>query len=370
MSAADAPPDEILPKVALAFTRNLASLSAQSVLYGMYVITFSIAFISLVRRRGELPCLLLTIATVIMFGLSTFFWASSVSVFVDEMQLILGATYGDLSTRILDSNARTLKVRYSGDILFAFSYIIGDAVMAWRILVISRWRLFPSVALIGLWLGTTAMGLGLFGCVIHANWPPDADLPGLCTQMGNVAWVLSLAFNGLATTLLARIAWSHRKSATLISSSRRTTKVMRVLEILVVSGVIYFLLGVPRLTDFAKLTLSPFTTRLTMATQVIEDMLGQLVVRQSNRAPPVYRSDASETKGLYPTAVTTFLFYESQVFGGNTTFGSSNTRPTVQFVRGPIGRKATNDGDSPGTTMVTLSKRQQLSSEDMSVDQI
>lgn len=50
------------------------------------------------------------------------------------------------------------------------------------------------------------MALGFFGCIAHANFPEDEALPRLCNELGNSGWVVSLAFNGLATALLARIA--------------------------------------------------------------------------------------------------------------------------------------------------------------------
>ncbi|KZV84827.1 hypothetical protein EXIGLDRAFT_776137 [Exidia glandulosa HHB12029] len=326
-SAPPAPPttDEILPLLIPAIMRDVASLTAQSVLYGMYLIVFTVAIYNLLqashlgevakiliplrRRKAQGAWMVLTVSISAAFIISTFLWASNVAVLWQRMNTVFVGTEGTIIDRIDLANSSTEKVRYMNDVMFVISYIIGDAVIAWRIFILSQRMVWVSAVMGALWLAT---GFGLIGCLVHSDFPSSDLLPRLCTNFENVSWVISLIFNGLATVLLARLARSHRKASMVINSKKRS-KVDRVLSILVVSGVVYFILGVPRLSSFANQTLNPLPSNLSYATQIIEAMLYQLV-------------------GLYPTMVTAFLFYESKLFAGtSTTSGSGATTGTSMF---------------------------------------
>lgn len=299
MSSPPPTTDDLLPRLMNAIMRDIASIIAQSVLYGTYLIVFSVASYNFLKRRNvQRFALVFAAITLATFTISTFLWASNIAILVQRLDIISFRTNENILLRIKQANVSTAKMRYMSDVMFVVSYLIGDAIIAWRILVLSQWVIWTTILMFVLWLGSFATGFGLVGCLVHADFALSNDLPQLCTNLENTSWVISLVFNGMATLLLARIAWLLRR-ASLMTDASKKSKVKRVLHVLVVSGCIYFLLGLPRLTSFANPSLNPLPSKVSYATQIIEAMLYQLV-------------------GLYPTAVTAFLFYESKVLTDNT----------------------------------------------------
>ncbi|EJD43896.1 hypothetical protein AURDEDRAFT_137608 [Auricularia subglabra TFB-10046 SS5] len=300
MSSPPPTTDDLLPRLMTAIMRDIASIIAQSVLYGTYLIVFSVASYNFLKRRNvQRFALAFAAITLATFTISTFLWASNIAVLVQRLDLVFVHTDENILVRIKQANVSTAKMRYMSDVMFVVSYLIGDAIIAWRILVLSQWVLWTTILMFVLWLGSFATGFGLIGCLVHADFALTGDLPQLCTNLENSSWVISLVFNGMATLLLARIAWASN-----MTDASKKSKVKRVLHVLVVSGCIYFLLGLPRLTSFANPSLNPLPSNVSYATQIIEAMLYQLV-------------------GLYPTAVTAFLFYESKT--GTSMFNQSKT---------------------------------------------
>lgn len=69
MSAADAPPDQVLPKVALALIRNVASLVTESVLYGRPFGVADAMLVQLIDSAGTY---------IVVFGTAIYNLASAV----------------------------------------------------------------------------------------------------------------------------------------------------------------------------------------------------------------------------------------------------------------------------------------------------
>lgn len=254
-----------------------------------------------------------------MFLISTFLWSSAIWTLFFRMHKAIGERSPvNMSTRVRDANLETAKVRYASDMLFVISFLLGDAVIGWRILILWQWHMIATVILGLLYLGAfsesvavsvglsvvltsepEATGWGLIGCLIHADFPLNTSVPALCTNFSNISWLMSVAFNIAATALLARLAWcvssplsyglgtvayrarlrQHRRTNRLVDARRRTN-VDQVLLFLVVAGVVYIVLSAPRLSTFHNKTLQPTPTRFTTATQTIEQILYQLVVRR------------------------------------------------------------------------------------------
>ncbi|EJD46397.1 hypothetical protein AURDEDRAFT_113701 [Auricularia subglabra TFB-10046 SS5] len=284
--------DQWLPLLMNALMRDIASVMAQSVLYGAYLVFFSFAIYQLLlRHKRQRAFVIVSATTLAMFVAGSFLWASNIAVLVQRLHIVFVEQDAPIADRITRANASTEKMRYMSDVMFIVSYLIGDAVIGWRILLLWQWKMWTTILMCVMWLATAATGFGLIGCLVNADFAASGDLPRACTHLENTSWLLSLVFNGTATALLARILWNrYKRNET--TGMRRKNKVDRVLTVLVTSGIIYFILGLPRLTSFVNQTLNPLSSTTTYATQIIESMLYQLV-------------------NLYPTIVTSFLFAES-----------------------------------------------------------
>ncbi|KZV88805.1 hypothetical protein EXIGLDRAFT_696317 [Exidia glandulosa HHB12029] len=235
------------------------------------------------------------IAMVALFTISTFLWSSNIAVLVKRVNIVFVDREGNLLSRLQLANSSTELQRYMNDVIFTVAYLIGDALIVWRIIILYQRQRVIAFSMLLLWLGAATTGVGLFGCLVQAKFPESDALPRLCTNLENASWTISLILNAVGTALLARLAW---KSSRLISENRYT-KADRVLCTLVTAGLIYFILGLPRLTAFANQSLNPLPSNVSFATQVIAAMLDNIV-------------------GLYPTAVTAVLFYESKIFESQT----------------------------------------------------
>ncbi|KAH7099382.1 hypothetical protein BKA62DRAFT_310718 [Auriculariales sp. MPI-PUGE-AT-0066] len=296
MSSPSDPPsfttEEILPLLIPSVIRDIASLITQSIFYGMYLAAFAVAVYSICKqRRSGLSALVLASSTLALFAIATFLWGSDVAILVRRLDIVFNQTDNDMLTRIVRANSSTAKLRYMNDVMFVIAYLIGDAVIAWRILILWQWELFTVIGLSLLWLGSTATGFGMIGCIVKNDFPSSSLLPKTCSNLGNSSWTISLVFNAVSIGLLAWITSTHRAGSRVIREKRKS-KIDRVLSLLVIAGIVYFIIGVPRLTSFANPSLNPTWTRLSFATQVIESSLYQLV-------------------GLYPTALTACLMFES-----------------------------------------------------------
>ncbi|KZV87946.1 hypothetical protein EXIGLDRAFT_751960 [Exidia glandulosa HHB12029] len=272
--------DVILPLITPLIVQDIITMITQSILFGAYFALEIFAIYHLLKGKGAQS--LIAGAIFAMFVISTFLWGSNLAVLIQRINIVLGSRKDWIGFRLSIANASTQKLRYMDDIMF---------FVLWRIVVLQRWNMRTIVTLAMLWMGTLSAGTGLVGCLIHTNFPSPDDLPKTCTNLGNTAWLLSLTFNAICTGILARMTWVYRRTVGSMLNRKRT-RVDRVLVTLVVSGVLYFVLGLPRLATFANPSLSPFPSNITFGIELIELSLYQVV-------------------GIYPTAVVVVLFLDS-----------------------------------------------------------
>lgn len=311
--------DVTLARVGNGIITDGSSIIAGTGLYGIYVVLICLSTYSIMRknwRRPAVASLVLLGGTFTMFIMSTYLWAVNVAVLNKRIRLALvDYNIGPIAQRLALVNTSTARIRYSTDFIFIFEYLIGDAIIAWRVFVLYRWSLLVIIPLVAIWVGTLATGLGLLGCIVHNNFALGAQLPKLCEDLENSSWTISLAFNAIATVLMAHVAWKRRNETQMPNFSgprKARSKIDRVLTILVVSGAVYFILGAMRLTAFANTSLNPLPSKVTFANEIIEFMLNQLV-------------------GIYPTAVTVFVLNEQSIFGtgmSSTFVGSTSAAPS------------------------------------------
>lgn len=144
--------DTVLPLLAPVMMRDIAYLVAESVLYGalpdlcphlrqltdasragMYLILIPVALRHLLyvaarspekrpsshgaplsRQKGRT----LAAASVAMFALATFLWASKTAVFARRFDILLHRTDGTIVSRLALANASTQELRYMSDVMF------------------------------------------------------------------------------------------------------------------------------------------------------------------------------------------------------------------------------------------------------------
>ncbi|KZV93237.1 hypothetical protein EXIGLDRAFT_768249 [Exidia glandulosa HHB12029] len=261
----------------------------------MYAVLIVTACYALLRKKQR-TSYIITATILAIFAISTFLWTSNLAVFIKRFNIALVRTDGTLLSRLDVADFSTEKLRYFSDIFFVISYLLGDALIAWRLVILGGRSIWIGLSMFILWIGSLATGFGLIGCLSHAHFPAPEFLPPLCSTLENASWVFSLALNALSTAILSRIAWLHRRNVSRHISSNGRTLADYALSTLAISGVVYFLLGVPRLTAFANQTVNPFPSSFTYATEIIESMLYQIV-------------------GLYPTTVIVVLLYRSDGLG-------------------------------------------------------
>ncbi|KZW03190.1 hypothetical protein EXIGLDRAFT_725651 [Exidia glandulosa HHB12029] len=322
----------LLVRVGNGVVQDMSAVISGTGLYGVYLVLICVSTYSIMRqnwRRPTAASIVLLVGTVTMFMISTYLWAVNVGVLVRRIRLALVEVgRGPLATRLSLANTTTARIRYSTDLLFIFEYLIGDAIIAWRVFVLYRWAPWVIAILVPIWLGSLATGLGLLGCLSQNDFALGAQLPKLCPDLENASWTISLALNAISTVLMARIAWNRRKETQhpqYTGPRKQRSKVDRVLSILVVSGLVYFILGISRLTAFANSSLNPLPGKVSFANEIIEFMFDQLV-------------------GIYPTAVTVFVLNESSIFGSalSSTFVGTHSEGLSQSIH--FKTKQTEDG--------------------------
>lgn len=216
----------------------------QTLVYGIYLCLFPIAvYVLLSRRLYNRSRMILLVAMVVMFVLSTIYWVISVVVTF----LIIRAWFSKL-----DPATHSLPnwLPMFGAVLL-INFIITDGVVVWRAWVISpdlnKTILMTPVVTLALdslvYLTIIVVTAGLFmtpeGAHIHKLLRLIFSIAQVCNL------VLSLLTNVISTSIIATTSWKYRKS--LISynvDGYTSTLASKVLVFLVESGLLYILIGV------------------------------------------------------------------------------------------------------------------------------
>ncbi|KZV82167.1 hypothetical protein EXIGLDRAFT_843989 [Exidia glandulosa HHB12029] len=293
------PPDQVtldmlLRDITPGFLEGIASLVIDSILYGIYIILFTVSLYSISRRfaKQRITTLITLSATLAMFGSSTYMWATRAVVCASyyDFQVIRN----DTGVWVLPSELSTARADDVRGGMFTFSFIIGDGVLAWRTSVLlSRNRPVTFICAV-MWLAMFCSALS--AVVLAAKFKLGRD--DLTGKLIDGSWCISLALNILCTTLLGRIAWSHSRATKTLTEHGGPTSASRTLGVLVIAGLLYVFLSLPRIIVVVLDYISPdarIAPALEFAAMIGNEVPNQLV-------------------GLFPTAVTALLFWESTVF--------------------------------------------------------
>ncbi|VDC05474.1 unnamed protein product [Peniophora sp. CBMAI 1063] len=211
----------------------LLPLVAETVLFGFALILFVIATFTSLRnvrfqRRSRFVAVIPSLA-VVMFATALAHWTMSLSYYVVDAKNSLPPQERDLHIAVL--SLVTL-------VLFSINVIMSDIIVLWRMCVV--WNNDRTIICFGVLMALATLALNIANLVGSA-FSLDATFPTYGRSSGGTATaLLSLISNLSATVLVGVKAWLHRRQLAEFScmNSRRTLAV-RIMELLVESGVIY-----------------------------------------------------------------------------------------------------------------------------------
>ncbi|KZV80880.1 hypothetical protein EXIGLDRAFT_780424 [Exidia glandulosa HHB12029] len=145
--------DQILPILSPLVLRDIHLIIVHSAVYGTYLVLLVAALLGLLRKRRRSATIVAALLLA-MFSIATVLWAIGIAVLSRRFSTVFGSSDGTILTRLASADASTLKIRYLADIMFTLLYLLGDAVMIWRVLKLRAWTRWLSALTITLWLGS------------------------------------------------------------------------------------------------------------------------------------------------------------------------------------------------------------------------
>ncbi|KAI0056933.1 hypothetical protein BV25DRAFT_1920576 [Artomyces pyxidatus] len=227
-----------------AIREELISTLFLGLFYGAYIVLMIGSVYTLIRRQGgELqskPSIAMLSLIGIMFSAATIAFALQLPPFLRQLPSLIDPTVAGTPW----SNRRTNIIVSVGAVSVRINYVLSDAIVVWRALVLwgSDFKIFAILAIF--MLGTTAaagtdVGLSLAQLFGTLDVVDDQS----AVKGGERSLILvgpTLGTNVVATSLIAYKAWRHRAfiRENLIGLSS-VTKVQKILALLVESGIIY-----------------------------------------------------------------------------------------------------------------------------------
>ncbi|KAL5485978.1 hypothetical protein ACEPAI_7022 [Sanghuangporus weigelae] len=216
------------------------SLICQTLFYGIYasLIPFSSYFLLKKKTMTKANKIMFGI-TIFMFLLSTAFWTASVANFIATLNIFYVSSSEQSSVWFM------LFPLFNALLLVNIQYVLTDSVVVWRAWILCKDGSKAILTIPMFFLVCTSMsilatiGIRVTMAVSGRNLNHIIDI----SQMTNL--VLSLLTNIFATSIIAYRAWQHRQSIreTLSRERDTSTKVEKILTLLVESGLIYCVSG-------------------------------------------------------------------------------------------------------------------------------
>nr|VWO99371.1 Pheromone receptor CPRa1p [Ganoderma boninense] len=222
----------------------LADILLTAFLFGcLTVLSIVSAYHLICRGIKQLSTAFLLVSVLILYT-STAADMAVKCTYVVEYGRLLNDAVASLSTASTDAalirfvqTSRTTSYVIGG--LYAINITLGDIIVWWRVWVLWQKRTIMAFGLV-LIVGTFG-----FGIVSTIHFQVDAGVQPLMAYgdlYGGVSGLLTFISNVLATSLIGRKAWEHRKlllQSPGASKGRWNTPTIKVLILLVESGTIY-----------------------------------------------------------------------------------------------------------------------------------
>lgn len=251
-------PDEekLLRDIGVLLLGNLAGFTAMTLLYGVFVLLFSISTYKITHRKLKFrPAMAMFMVSLITFILATLYWCAYLASFATQVRGILVDTdIGPLDTGSFDGiYKKGLPFTHIENWTAQLVPMISDGVVIWRAWVLyddQRWILIGPIALL---VGTVGSGIGFLGLATHEASNVAASSQSLTVVGGLIGTIarkntflsfsaLSLATNVFAAVLILYRLWSHGQPAGSFPVGQKgqmPSRFQTVAVLLVESGVLY-----------------------------------------------------------------------------------------------------------------------------------
>jgi len=224
------------------FLMNIAGIATSTLLYGTFVLLFSLSTIAVLQRRSKSRATWTIFgATVASFLLATLHWTAHVAFFATYIRkaLIEGVNGPLDSAYPYDSDERIFSMNQVMNWTLQGLQIINDVIVIWRAYVLCaghHWAVFgPSLLLIG----TCATSFAFLG-ITSSFWRLEAYYSGdrVTHDLLYATGALSLATNVLSVMLIAYRLWACRKNWN-VALGNRWSHAQKILLMIVESGAVY-----------------------------------------------------------------------------------------------------------------------------------
>ncbi|KAL0569477.1 hypothetical protein V5O48_012490 [Marasmius crinis-equi] len=305
---------EVLAPVGSEMIGNAIYVISETGLWAIYLVLFCWAMrLQIARQKLRNPVnAVILLVTIVLFLISTVLWATEVS----HLITMLKTFFLDYPQLPLEDRYPEYKQRYKLDILgnaeeamFLTNMIIADAVVIWRAWVLTKnTRLHEMVYIpIVILLTSLAFGILAIDCLVQSPGTVTSSIGGdsrTCRWAEPIAWGLSLLTNVGSTTLIGIRAWQYSKFLKRADLSARKSRSLRIITILVESGLVYCLFWLSQVELFFE---NPVRYKASTFIQMFLNAVGDQV------------------SGLYPTIIIILVNMERSISDVSVAEGSAGT---------------------------------------------
>ncbi|KAF5389673.1 hypothetical protein D9757_006058 [Collybiopsis confluens] len=224
---------------------DICGIIGESALYGIYLTLIVYAlrhlwFLDSSRTNRTKGRVVTVLSLLLMFSISTTLWTLDIVNIIRGLNQVLLNTTGSMDQRVQDYENELNTRIIVQTTLFSVEYLIGDSVVAWR--ACALWGYNKKIMFLPVLLLTSATVLVSFfvGCLGVTHWGFLEGESKICYNSYTGVVFLSIATNVVATALIAAKAWTHHRFL-LRASVERKTRILKVLVLMVESGLIYLL---------------------------------------------------------------------------------------------------------------------------------
>ncbi|KAF9265109.1 hypothetical protein L218DRAFT_183751 [Marasmius fiardii PR-910] len=279
----------VMAYVGRSYILTSAGLLTTAVLYGIYMVLFFAVMSILCRREGIMSArMVLLVAVVVLFSLSTVYITAFFSYFVIGIKMLLVENPATipLKTKSAAYLAKFQRLGIVGQVTFPVSCVVGDAIVIWRAWALSGGNKKVMFLPIVLLLGLTASCFSFVGCMVEEDLPVVPS--DSCTKRDMATFIFSMLTNVAGTAVIGYQTWSYRRAVKkYLRHCRHQVRAEKILVMLLESGVIYTTLWIIQLAVFA----SP--SKNTPLDQAFRQ---------------VFSAAAAQLVGIYPTLMIVLVF--------------------------------------------------------------
>ncbi|KAJ8089217.1 hypothetical protein PM082_014465 [Marasmius tenuissimus] len=290
---------------------DLVKVLAGAIFYGTYLVLLLAALNAVGLREGQRAVKTILIAALlVMFAMSSFEFWGIVYLSLRNIQVVLvnniDMTYRAKQMAFKEEFSRLDSVL---QVMLPFEIVVGSAIVlwrAWRLCAENRRLVFAPIILL---FATMGCSLAFLGCNARNDWP--ANTSDTCNRLQISAFSLSMVTN-LTGALIIYKVWAYRQAiGEFLGQCRQRTRVLKVVVLLLESGVIYSMLWIIQLVD---------------VTLPSPDTCGGQVVQR------IFTTGSTQMVGIYPALLIVLVYQNYSMWDSTGTFSTNANIPTNNLV--------------------------------------